>query len=320
MRHTWKNGYRYGKCHNGYKFDFNLSKSMNSYLRSKILFPKASSTKSTISALVKRDLCTHDGSLTEIGTAVAIRLLPLTGQCDIMNIPLEDLILAIDKRRCPEEAVLHYLESNSEIVYYTENAFGVSVAQFFMFKYQYETALKHEINLYSINFTAGDCQRYFIYEELLSNLDEYIERIDIDTIDENYELIKKLNSQLCLEISISFDENFQVVQPPKNEFAMTYFYQDLDDIGFYKNLYLNMGKEFIGKLIKFIIYNPSVYAVGWPDIFVLDKDPYFVEVKTSDRFHMSQIITMRDVMSELGIPIKCIRVNKTKSKERHTLA
>ena len=298
--------------------NFQLSKTMKDYLRKKKLNPDTKGVKATIKALKNRGLCLEDGNLTERGIVVAISLLPLSKQCYFMNIPLEQLVL--EYYGYPEEAVLSHLASSSKLVYLTENTFGIHVAQFFMFKYQYEIAVKHKLNLYSIAFTFDDYSRKFIYEEILNSLDEMINNLNADTIEENYQLIKTLNRQHnpVLSFSITIDNNNEVnvsLSEPRDkngQFMMTYFYQDIWDIEFYKNLYSFLGIEFIRKLIKLIIYNPQNYATGWPDIVVLEKEPYFIEVKTTDRFHISQIITMRDVIKKIGIPIKCVKVTKTK--------
>ena len=318
MKNEWKQGFKYGVCYNRNRFDFKLSKNMRDYLRKKKIDPDIKGSKPTITALIKRDLCFGDGGLTETGNTVAISLLPLSKQCYFLNVPLEDLVL--EYCGYPEEAVINHLTSRSKIAYFTENAFGVHIAQFFMFKYQYDIAIKHNMNLYSIAFTADDYSRKFIYDEILYNLNEMTEDISVDTIEENHQLIQKLNSQYnsTLDFSITIDINDKVnvsssePRDQNGQLMMTFFYQDIWGIEFYKSLYSFLGVEFIRKLIKFIIHNPFYYSTGWPDIVVLEKKPYFIEVKTTDKFHMSQIITMRDVMQKADIPIKCVRVKKVK--------
>jgi hypothetical protein len=292
-----------------------LSKSMRNYLREKKMDPDIKGSNATLKALNKRGLCWEDGALTKMGDVTAISLYPLQKQCLFMNILLEDL--ALQYSGIPEEAVLGYLKNTSKLAYYTENTFGVHVAQFFMFKYQYEIAIKNETNLYSINFTKDDCLKQYIYDDVLSDLDEKLSKINYSTIDENYYLIEQLNRQhdTSIRFSCTVNENEEVIvsaNEPRDEsgrFMMTLFYQDIWDIDFYKNVYSFLGIEFIRNLIKFIIYKPNKYATGWPDIIVLEENPYFIEVKTTDRFHLSQIATMPDVIQKLGIPIKCLRVN-----------
>ena len=292
-----------------------LSKPMKDYLREKKLNPDARGGNATIKALIKRRLCLEDGTLTRMGDAIAMSLLPLSKQCFFMNVPLEEL--SLDYCGSPEKAVLDYLAGLSKLAYFTENTFGVHVAQFFMFKYQYDIAIKNELNLYSIDFTANDCERKYIYDELLKNLDEKIAKVGYDTIDDNYQLIQKLNKQpkeSVTIISINLDDEGKAnvstreLRDENGQFIMTFFHQDVWDIEFYRNLYSALGAKFIHKLINFIVYNPYRYATGWPDILVLEEEPYFIEVKTNDRFHISQITTMPDVIDKLGIPIKCVRV------------
>ncbi len=281
----------------------NLSKPMRDYLRKKKLDPDIKGRSTTVKALNKRKLCLGDGTLTQMGDLTAISLLPLSKQCLFMNIPLEEL--ALQYSSSPEIAVLDHLASLSKLAYFTENTFGVHIAQFFMFKYQYDIAIKNELNLYSVDFTANDCSRAFIYDELLNNLDEKLAKVDYKTIEENYYLIQKLNKQ-------HYDNTANVTSGDENgQFVMTFFFQGVWNIEFYRNLYSVLGEQFIHKFIKFIMYNPYRYATGWPDILVLDEKPYFIEVKTTDRFNLSQINTMSDVMQKLGTPIKCIRVKNS---------
>lgn len=295
-----------------------LSKPMKEYLREKKVDPDKKGSSTTVKALNKRGLCLGDGTLTEKGNVIAISLLPLSRQCLFMDIPLEEWVL--QHSGIPEKAVLDHLSNLSKLAYFTENTFGVHIAQFFMFKYQYDIAIKNKVNLYSVDFTANDCSRVFIYDDLVNNLNEKLTKIGCETIDENYQLIQKLNKQhkeSVNTISVNFDDegNANVasreLRDENGQFIMTYFFQDVWDIEFYRNLYSILGKKFIHKLINFIIYNPYRYATGWPDILVLEEKPYFIEVKTTDRFHISQITTMPDVMQKLGIPIKCVRVKNS---------
>jgi len=55
--------------------------------------------------------------------------------------------------------------------------------------------------------------------------------------------------------------------------------------------------------------DPYAYVKGWPDLtLVEDGEVRFVEVKTTDRLHTSQIITMGEMNAAAGVNVSVVRL------------
>jgi len=280
--------------------NYNISKTMASYLEDKISNPQAKTNKSTVIALIKRNLCTDDGMLTASGKSVAISLLPLKEQCSIMGISIQEIFLS--QYPSPEEALVLSLRKESKLAYYTENTFGVHVAPFFIFDKIYKLAVDLNAPLYGVSFGIDSLSHKTIMQVLKDNIESILNEIDANTSQRNFELITFLNRRrkILLERSASHER-------------FGGFWQDCWERDFYRDIFTYLGVEKIKKIIRLVISNPNLYSKGWPDIIVLDREfPYFVEVKTTDKLHLSQIITMGEIINKIEIPIYCVRIKTIK--------
>jgi len=57
--------------------------------------------RSTLKALASRGLCGPDGKLNLFGSATAVSLLPLTKQCRVLDLPLDETRLCWEGRPAP---------------------------------------------------------------------------------------------------------------------------------------------------------------------------------------------------------------------------
>lgn len=268
-------------------FDDNikLSPTMRKYLKTEIQNMPNKFSMSTIKALVKRGLSNEEGQLTDKGKILAVANLSLAKQCVQMKLPLE--IIYLQYERSPEEALMKYLVTKNNIVYWSENTFGFHVAEFFLFKFNYLKAKSENRDLSSMIFNA-----YFIDDDFEEVLDERLNAINEKLIVETYELITRLNKGVEKE-------------------ELPNFYQDIWGLDFYLNIFKYFGSEILKQYIKFILYNYTKFRRGWPDLIVLnDGFPYFIEVKTTDKISIHQIYTFRKILEQLKIPIKCVKIIK----------
>jgi hypothetical protein len=81
----------------------------------------------------------------------------------------------------------------------------------------------------------------------------------------------------------------------------TYSYQGILK-NFLSSLADSVDSDFITKIASFFMKNPYHYATGWPDLTVIDKNRVsFIEVKTTDLLHESQLRFAKKIAKPLGL-------------------
>ncbi|MFV5492256.1 VRR-NUC domain-containing protein [Acinetobacter sp. ASP199] len=76
-------------------------------------------------------------------------------------------------------------------------------------------------------------------------------------------------------------------------------------------LYDSLSKDNIKKLAYKFSENPYGYRSGWPDIVVeKQKEIYFIEVKTKDKLHESQLYTIPVMKEILPFAFMVYRIKK----------
>ena len=70
-----------------------------------------------------------------------------------------------------------------------------------------------------------------------------------------------------------------------------------------------MGHEVIANIAKVFVQKPYDYRAGWPDLTIIEpKGVSFIEVKTTDRFHASQLRFAREVAAPLGLACSVVQL------------
>jgi hypothetical protein len=82
----------------------------------------------------------------------------------------------------------------------------------------------------------------------------------------------------------------------------------------FDEMYRALGVEKVKALLKMYFANPLAYNYrGWPDLFVAgEQGAYCIEVKTTDKFHLNQLVTIPDLVNCAGLPVKVIRLSRSK--------
>lgn len=85
--------------------------------------------------------------------------------------------------------------------------------------------------------------------------------------------------------------------------------------GIMSSLFAAIGAERLAQITAAIMENPYSYRAGWPDLtMVKGSDMFWVEIKTTDRLHTSQIMTMFRMKPLLPGNMRVIQLTKTKPK------
>lgn len=83
------------------------------------------------------------------------------------------------------------------------------------------------------------------------------------------------------------------------------------------SLFAAIGAERLAQITAAIMENPYLYRAGWPDLTMIkDSDMFWVEVKTNDRLHISQIMTISRMKPLLPGNVSVVQLVKTRSKRQ----
>jgi len=234
-----------------------------------------------LNALKKRGLVTDNGDLTEHGRILAIRQLPLEQQCEYLNIPLENWDVPWEGK--PEEFVRNTFVEGGVRAYFVENTFGLLI-DYLMGSTTLAVAKRLGKKVYTLN-PPYDVEIFFWVKK---DLDKYLSIFDID------------HCQTSFPICLPFLQTLIMDETP------------LQIVTLLDEMYRALGLSKIKSLIRMYYANPLAYNYrGWPDLFLNDTDndsAYCVEVKTTDRLHINQLVTIPDLVQYTNIPIKVIRL------------
>ncbi|MDG2517380.1 VRR-NUC domain-containing protein [Lysobacter soli] len=81
------------------------------------------------------------------------------------------------------------------------------------------------------------------------------------------------------------------------------------DAGFMLELYARLSADRLAAIAELFVQRPYDYRAGWPDLTLVGEDGVrFVEIKTTDRFHESQVRFARDIAAPLGLRCEVIQL------------
>lgn len=109
------------------------------------------------------------------------------------------------------------------------------------------------------------------------------------------------------QVESHFKEIYMFPQIPK-------YYPGLT-AGIMSSLFTAIGAERLAQLTAAIMENPYSYRAGWPDLtMVKGSDMLWVEIKTTDRLHISQIMTIFRMKPLLPGKMRVVQLTKARPK------
>lgn len=273
----WKSRKHRGMDH----FHDRLTSSMLSALRC-LLLGKIKKPKSiTMNALQKRHLVNTEGELTDYGQVLALRQLSLEQQCKFLNLPFEEWETHWGSE--PEESVRRIFLERGAIAYFVENTFGLFI-DYLMGDVTVAVAKKLGKRVYTLNLPY-DPELFFWVKR---DLDKYLADFDINHCRTNFAICSPFLQTIIMDETPSQMANL------------------------FDEMYHALGAEKVKSLICMYFSNPLAYNYrGWPDLFVIEKDSaYCVEVKTTDRLHLNQLVNIPDLTRYTDIPVKVVRLKE----------
>jgi len=236
--------------------------------------------KSTIKALKDRNLLNDNNSLSELGKRYAISKMSLQHQCSELSLELK--VVDLEYTGKPEHALLEHFKTLGYIGSSQEGAGILTVLKALMLD------KLAEYNIF--NDRSDACSRYL--EAQLSSLK-----------DRAYEII----SSITVTSEERFKHNFrQILTQP----FVASEYPGLS-LEFGMSMYHAIDTKVYVALAKLIVSDPYTYRSGWPDLTLIKGNSVlFVEVKTTDKLHDSQIATISAVRDILPYNFMIYKVRK----------
>jgi hypothetical protein len=217
--------------------------------------------KKTLLSLTNKNIL-RDNFLSEEAKQFIISKMKLKEQCKELSISFSEITLQYDKN--PEFALLEYFNKLGYIGSFSEGHLLLNVLK---------ALVLNKLEEYNIFQSREDACVRFLSAQLETNKNYHkeiissLENIDKETFIKNlndifsHPLIQKFHPNLSYETAVELFDSFDL---------------DLFQV-----------------ILQTIAENPSEFSIGWPDLLLIkDKQVYFIEVKTTDKLHMSQIKTI----------------------------
>jgi len=289
---TWRSAYRFDQSIKS------LSISMKRALRDAISNGHfITCKKNTADSLVMRCLCSENGKLTEEGKVVALRLVSLKKQCEFLGIEIESLELKKKYADPSVDASFHFIRQGHRCSYcegialrkvlsclYAHRIFeipGKEDRHTFFLDGLYHYDLVYNLNC-GVEGTFHLPFKEYNYNSLTDELLNTINECNRDTFLINYRYLYP-KGYCCNGV----DESFAV------------------------QLYDLIGLDRFGKLARMIYSDPFAFSKGWPDLTLIrDGSVELLEVKTTDKLHESQLITISSVKNNINIKVKVLNVKE----------
>lgn len=231
--------------------------------------PPFKTSKGTISALATRDLVNLDGSLTQNGWIQAVVHARLVDQCEKLGIGFEE-VEGFSYHRKPERAAFEYYQDIGYTGAYCEGGAILLLIR--------AAALDVLAELSPFSSRKDAMMRFT--EAQFTILSEHIPRI-CDTV-------RTASTDAVVD---AFEEIY-------GSEDIRDWYPGLTAAAFGR-LFEGIGGETLSKIAAVIAEAPYDYRNGWPDLTLINErnDIRWIEVKTTDKLHQSQVATLRRMKS-----------------------
>lgn len=276
LRVDWKSWKYRGMKYGHTKLTPVMRKSLKTLLLGKGRKPQSC----TIEALRWRGLVDEEGNLTDHGRILSLTRLSLKQQCQFLDLPFEDW--HANSLDSPEEAVQTMLEEQGIQACFVENTFGLFI-DYLMGDALVAVSERLGKRVYTLNLPY-DPELFFWVKR---DLEKYLDRLDNN------------HCQTNLAMCTPFLQTIIMDETPSQLYRL------------FDEMYRSLRIEKVKSLLRMYFANPLAYNYrGWPDLFVAGKQgAYCIEVKTTDKLHLNQLVTIPDLVRCAGLPVKVIRLS-----------
>lgn len=247
-------------------------------------------SRTTMRALEARGLC-NEGRLTQEGKVVAISLFDLRKQCNLLALPHK--IWHLPKAQRPELAVMAAISQTGCKVAYCEGGAITLLVYCLCFERLCRLGMKHWGN-------ARTAQS-FMYTSIMCYADLLGEHPDLPE-----QMLDDIANTGEPEVICAFD-TLKSWQGSREGWAFR------DWVGVDRELiqvlFRALGNARCAAIARCFLEDPYAYSKGWPDlVWVDDSRVGLIEVKTTDRLHPSQIITICEMRDLVDLQVEVAQV------------
>lgn len=245
--------------------------------------------KNTIDALRKRNLCDENGELSLEGKVIAIAISSLKTQAMALNIPIKTT--KINYKNNPELFARNHLLENGEYRNACVAEGGdIRVLLFCMcFDEIWRTWKEHP---YFKKYGGTDPICFMSNCSLACS----------DLLDVRPDLYKELIQNIYNANQDIIENSFCLIRKSQGDLGGNSNYWPWHDyvglrLPLLLSLYKALGNENLAGIARKYFTDPAAFNKGWPDITAIDSknDVTLFEVKTTDKFHPSQIVTIKEM-------------------------
>lgn len=243
--------------------------------------------RGTIRALVGRGLVDTNSNITPLGSIKAMERLPLREQCQALSIELS--ISPWDSASTPEIYCYNVFAQQGHIGSYCEGGgFGAAI----------KALCLDALTEASIFFgTCIDARQDACLKGVVGLA--HIEESDLESV------LKQIQQTSKRKYLAAFSEiiSYSMIRE---------WYPGLS-LEFADALFDAVPKAYFQRLARWVSKAPE-HRNGWPDLtLVKDGRLKFVEVKTTDKLHHSQLVTIPALIREIGADVSVLKLVKTGS-------
>ena len=224
---------------------------------------------STLKALLNRNYLDTDLRITESGKVYVISRMSLIKQCSELSLNIENIEVSYKSK--PELVALQYYKSQGFNGVNSEGLGVLTVLKALML----DELLKYE--------PFDGCPEYMMRSVVCTT---YLESLLVN-------LNNNFNELATSIINVSrnrFKNNFEDILKYKDDDPD---YKKLS-IEFAISMYDALTKDNFISILRKVLEDPYTYRNGWCDLTLIKSNKlYFIEVKTSDKLHSSQLITIQ---------------------------
>lgn len=278
-----------------------LSREMRAALVASVELPRVRRCRArTVQALVTRGICSDDGALTQFGWVTAVSLLPLAQQCRVSRLPFEQIECAFSGR--PEHCAVSLFRRKPQWAFVDEGRTLHALIHALVLPRLYTVAAS------AWNTEAGyDRARSYFYGHYAA----YIQLLEFapDLVGRMLDDIRDADRDAFLASWRTLAEwNRQISTHPATHVAPKDAFTVLGGV----------GAATLAAIAAQVFSEPYAYFCGWPDIMLLDAQGVlrFIEVKTSDKLSIAQIITMCDMRAAAKLDMRVVKLKRGVSRHR----
>lgn len=287
--HPWQFGFARG--------ELRLSTSMRAALRTLVLSPSLPDSPSrSIAALARRRLCDVEGTLTPLGRTVAIELLPLREQCRLLRLPLEEREHEWTGR-CEDAAADLYRSERVEVCAHEGRTLRALIHALVLPRLREAGRATWANDDRVRSYFYGSYEGYRFLLDSDPSLPAGILASVLDGSDAAFE--RSWATLAAWNTGLFSDHPAARLTAEKAS-----------------RLLRVAGRQVLHDLLARELAIPGAFGSGWPDLTLFDADRgvELVEVKTTDRLHFAQIVTVEAMRGVDGLSVRVLRLRRPRRR------